>query len=87
MSERTDDSDDDDVFVGAVTRNNIGALQRDDPELRAPIEYSERRGSAVPRAFARSLTPFAVRESVLYKETFGGTNSKWLLVIPANLRF
>ncbi|KAM7307592.1 DDE-type integrase/transposase/recombinase [Ixodes scapularis] len=64
----------------------MAGLQRDDPELRAPIEHLEGRGSTVPRAFSRALPTFAIRRGVLYKKYFGTSNSPWLLVVPTSLR-
>ena len=80
------DDDDDDRFLGAVSANDMAALQRDDPELRALIDHLEGRGGTIPRSFSRVLPTFAIRQGVLYKKNFADGNTTWLLVIPTGLR-
>ena len=80
------DDDDDARFLGAVTDTDMGALQRDDPELRAVIDNLEGKGSSVPQVLARDLSSFVLREGVLFKKNFGTSNPAWLLVVPASLR-
>ncbi|KAM7306521.1 Transposon Tf2-6 polyprotein [Ixodes scapularis] len=80
------DDDDDARFLGAVTDIDMGALQRDDPELRAVIDHLEGQGSSVPRVLARDLPSFVLRQGVLFKKNFGTSNPPWLLVVPASLR-
>lgn len=65
-SEGTYDSDDGDVFVGAMKVNKMAALQQDDPELRLIEHFEGRRSGALP-VFAQALGTFALPQSVLYK--------------------
>ena len=65
------DDDDDARFLGAVNATDMGALQRDDPELRAVIGQLEGRGSSVSRVFARDLSSFVLRRCVIFKNNFG----------------
>ncbi|KAM7282037.1 DDE-type integrase/transposase/recombinase [Ixodes scapularis] len=82
--ESTDD-DDDARFLGAVTDTDMGALQRDDPELRCdrPPRRSRKFSSASlgPRLVKlRSAARRALQEELRNEQP------AWLLVIPASLR-
>ncbi|KAM7308949.1 uncharacterized protein ISCGN_012580 [Ixodes scapularis] len=80
------DDDDDARFLGAITDTDMGALQRDDLELRAVINHLEGQESSVPRFLARDLSSFVLRRGVLFKKNFANSNPAWLLVVPASLR-
>ncbi|KAM7306734.1 Transposon Ty3-I Gag-Pol polyprotein [Ixodes scapularis] len=80
------DDDDDALFLGVITDTDMGALQRDDPELRAVIDHFEGQGSSVPRVLARDLPSFVLRRGALFNKNFGPSNPAWLLVVPASLR-
>lgn len=55
----TDDSDDEESILGALNVDDMAALQRNDPELRALIEHLARGGRRVPRVFSQALASFA----------------------------
>ncbi|KAM7305530.1 DDE-type integrase/transposase/recombinase [Ixodes scapularis] len=70
----------------AVPRYRHGSTLRDDPELRAVIDYHEGEGSSVPRALARDLPSFVLWRGVLFKKNFGTSHPAWLVVVLASLR-
>lgn len=80
------DNDVDEVLIGVVNGDDTANLQRDNPELRSVMDYIEGRESAVPRVFARHLSGFVIRKSVLLKKKLGTSTISWLLVVPTSLR-
>lgn len=81
-SERTNDADEENVFLCAVNAENITEFQRYDPEPPALIEHMDGRHTTVPRFSLRALPSFVVRRDVLYKENFGDNNTAWLWWSP-----
>lgn len=81
-----DREDDDFPFLAVVTTTDMAQRQRADPGLRPLIEHLEGLDVAVPRAFARGLSSYSIRNRVLYKRNFQHNKETFLLVVPSDLR-
>lgn len=56
-----DDDDADEVYIGAISYNDMVYLQRYNLELRSLIDHLEARESTVPRTFSRNLVRIVIR--------------------------
>lgn len=74
------------AFLGAVTTSEMAHHQKSDPELLLLIKYLQGQSVDVPRAFARGLSAFVLRNNVLYKRNFENNTATFLLVVPSLLR-
>lgn len=68
--------DDGDAFLRAVHDTIIRERHYSDPEIQAVLDHLENQACDVPQVFSQSLPDLYVRDGVLYRKNFTGTEEK-----------